>query len=818
MDVFDLVAKITLDSSEYESGLTKAEKGMSSTGNKLKSAFSTAAKVGAGMSVAVAGGAAAIYGMAKKSADATDHIDKMSQKIGISRESYQELDFILSQSGTSVDGLRGGMKTLTKAMDGASSGSKKNVEQFEKLGVSVTDSNGKLRSQEDVFFDTVSALQKMDNQTEKARLATELFGKSGQELMPLLNGASGSIDEMRQQAHDLGLVLDDEAIDSGVHLTDTIDQVQRAFGAIVTKVGVEVMPIVQKLLEMILNNMPTIQTVLSKVFGVISTLVTTALGVLGKLYEYVKDNIVPVLSTVWTETIQPAISSAFNAIKKLWDETLKPTLAAIWEYIKENIVPNVGPAFEAIKNTIQTVFGKISEFWTTILLPVLSAIGSYITENIVPVVGPAFEAIKEAVSNAFNGIKALWDDPLSGVFSTIVTVITELKEKFVEMWTKEGGIKDTVVGAFNAIKDFWNDPVSGIFKKIGEVIGELKTKFVEAWSKEGGIKDTVVKAFEAIKSFWEDPVKGIFETIGEVIGTLKEKFVEVWSNEGGIKDTVEKALNAIKDLWNDPINGIFENIGSVINILKITFYNAWSKRGGIKDTVSTALNGIKSLWDNPIKGVFDKISEITNALKETFSKAWTSIKDSVTGAFNAVKTAYDTTLGAVFTAIETAVEKVKTAFDTLVEKVKTVFGTGEGSIYYTIKNIIDDIKGLFDFDWTLPEIKLPHFSWTWTDLGLISIPSVSVDWWARGYENPYLFKYPTVMGAMGFGDKGAYSGGEMLYGHDNLMRDIREATGGNKGNMVINVYQQPWEDAQELAERISNIMSDDYDREGAVYA
>ncbi|SNS85064.1 phage tail tape measure protein, TP901 family, core region [Anaerovirgula multivorans] len=143
-------------------------------------------------------------------------------------------------------------------MDETIRGSGKGAEAFAKLGLSATDSTGALKSQEQMFEETVIALQNMEDGTEKARLATELFGKQGSELMPLLNGAAGSVEEMKKQAHELGLVLSDEAIDAGVVFTGQTDQVKRMLGSVATQVGVGLMPIISKFLDWVMQYMPEI--------------------------------------------------------------------------------------------------------------------------------------------------------------------------------------------------------------------------------------------------------------------------------------------------------------------------------------------------------------------------------------------------------------------------------------------------------------------------------------------------------------------------------------------------------------------------------
>jgi hypothetical protein len=96
-----------------------------------------------------------------------------------------------------------------------------------------------------------------------------------------------------------------------------------------------------------------------------------------------------------------------------------------------------------------------------------------------------------------------------------------------------------------------------------------------------------------------------------------------------------------------------------------------------------------------------------------------------------------------------------------------------------VKNAIDFIKGLFKFEWSLPKLKLPHFSiGTGVSVLGIDLPKINVEWYKKAYENPYLFDRPTMVhtagGLRGFGDG---NGDEMVYGRDSLMRDIREAVG-----------------------------------------
>ena len=128
------------------------------------------------------------------------------------------------------------------------------------------------------------------------------------------------------------------------------------------------------------------------------------------------------------------------------------------------------------------------------------------------------------------------------------------------------------------------------------------------------------------------------------------------------------------------------------------------------------------------------------------------------------------------------ITNVTTKFNSIKDKVKTPFEAAKK----IVTDAIEKIKGVFNFSWSLPKLKLPHFSVGAGPSVLgIDLPSIKVDWYKKAYENPYLFDRPTVVqtagGLRGFGDG---NGGEMVYGRDALMQDIRAAV----GTPVVKLY------------------------------
>ncbi len=153
-------------------------------GSVLKSVGKALAVTMAAIGTAAVAAGKKLYDMANDVAATGDNIDKMSQRLGLSREAYQEWDYVLSQSGVDINSVQTGMKTLTNTIDDAKNGTDKAIEKFTRLGITQEDLANK--SREDIFAMTIAGLQKMTDDTEKAALANDMFSRSGQEMIPLL--------------------------------------------------------------------------------------------------------------------------------------------------------------------------------------------------------------------------------------------------------------------------------------------------------------------------------------------------------------------------------------------------------------------------------------------------------------------------------------------------------------------------------------------------------------------------------------------------------------------------------------------------------
>lgn len=489
LEIFKLVGSIFVDADEANKSIQKTDKNAQSVGSTLASGIGTAAKWTAGLVAGAATVATGLTALATDAASTTDNIDKMSQRLGLSRESFQELDFALSQSGVDINSFQTGMKSLLANMDKVNEGNKTAIANFDMLGVSVQNADGSLRSEEDVLFDTIAAFQEMENSSEKTRLAQELFGKQGQEIVPLLNSEAGSIENMRQQAHDLGLILSDELIDSGVELTDSLDQTKRAFESIVTQLSGSLMPIVISVSDMLQEALPTIQSLISSIAPIISDLFD---GLIPPLMELGKQIFPIVIDLI--NMLLPVVTEIVSAILPIIVELIQILIPPLMEIIQA-ILPVFVTLLDALMPIIETVMELLS--------PIL--------ELVLALIVPLIQLIAELLPPLINFLAELIGKILEPAIPIIKNVATAIKNYLSYAFEKLEPVIQNVKGIFQGFLDF----ITGVFT------GDWK----KAWN---GIVSIFTNIWEGIKTSSKETINGMITLLNKAFSSIGNISIPDW--------------------------------------------------------------------------------------------------------------------------------------------------------------------------------------------------------------------------------------------------------------------------------------------------
>lgn len=256
MKLFELFATLGLDTSEFNKGTEDAQNKSDSLITMLGNISVKTAAVAAGFVTLASKAVKAMYNMAVDTATAGDRVDKMSQKLGMSRQAFQEWDYVMGQNGANIDSFGVGMKTLQNAM---SQGTEATDKAFTALGINVKEI--KDLSPEDALAKTIEAFQLLPAGADRAALAFDLFGKQGQELEPLLNQTKESTDALKQEAHDYGLVMSDELVDNSVKFGDSLDKLTKTFEATKNQLIGDLLPAFTSVFDAAATGLATIQSI-----------------------------------------------------------------------------------------------------------------------------------------------------------------------------------------------------------------------------------------------------------------------------------------------------------------------------------------------------------------------------------------------------------------------------------------------------------------------------------------------------------------------------------------------------------------------------
>lgn len=481
MNVFDLVAKLVLDSSEYDESLNESEEKASSFGDKLKGALATGAKVG-GAAIAAAGTAAAAFGKQLVTdvgnlASYGDNIDKMSQKLGISAEAYQEWDAIMQHSGTSIESMSGAMKTMALAAENGS-------DAFEKLGISQKEVES--LSQEDLFSKVITGLQNMEEGSERTALATSLLGRGAIELGALLNTSAEDTEEMRQKVHELGGVMSDDAIKSAAAYQDSLQDMQTAMEGL--KNGI---------LSDFLPSFTMVMDGLTAIFG----------GDSESGVEMIKEGITSIGDT---------ITEALPTIVEKGGEIVSGLISAIVDGLPMFLDAGfqiIGQMISGISNNLPNIISTIISMATQMLssliqrLPEFLAMGvQFLTSMIMGIV----QAIPDVLSAIIDLIGQAVDAFLNYDWISLgKSIIDGIVQGLLNFGSK---IKDTLgnlaKSAFNGIKSFFgiHSPSSLMRDEIGKYIPEGIAVGIEANA------DSVTEAMNDLSNMTMDAYNPQFDT------------------------------------------------------------------------------------------------------------------------------------------------------------------------------------------------------------------------------------------------------------------------------------------------------------------
>lgn len=259
---------------QYEKEQQDAQKGTSSFREKLKqlgeemgvklpkSAEKAEAGIGDMKTAALAAGAAiggvvtAIVKMTTEVGRSAEQIQTNSQTMGMSMTQYQEWDYIFKSVGYSAEQAGGDFAALAEKAKDAAEGTGEGKEVFDALGISVKKAGGQIKSQNELFTEVITKLQKMSDETRRNAYASQLLGTTGEELVPVLNMTASELDNLRSKAHETGAVMSDAAVRDFYQMNQAAREMEQRFEAAKTQLAMQFLPVLTDVFNLI-SSIPT---------------------------------------------------------------------------------------------------------------------------------------------------------------------------------------------------------------------------------------------------------------------------------------------------------------------------------------------------------------------------------------------------------------------------------------------------------------------------------------------------------------------------------------------------------------------------------
>ena len=409
--------------------------------------------------------------MMSKFLDTGDAIDKASIRLGIGAERLQSLQYAAKMSGATAEDMNSALGKLNENIAKAAAGKNEELASlFKKLGISLRDANGHVRTAADVLPEFADAIQRNTNSSVRARMAIAAFGDAGQKLIPMLQDGSKGLADMEKKAHDLGLTMSQDDVKAAASLGDKFTDLGSVFDSfgntISAKLAPVLGPLIDDLTEFLAKNKDAFAGRLSEAVSKLADslkkvdfekLANDAMDwfhAIGELYDKIGgfDTILKALAALMAGKVIIAIGQFVGSLITLGQ--------SFWGLIP--IIRSVGMAF--IANPIGAVITGIA-LGAAWIITNWDKVGPFFTQlwnSITGIFTSAVSNIEKVISGWIDGIKTLWSGLFDGDMSKIV-------DGFFKMFD----------ASFNLVPDS--------FKKIGpdllagaqNILGDIGKKFHE---------------------------------------------------------------------------------------------------------------------------------------------------------------------------------------------------------------------------------------------------------------------------------------------------------------------------------------------------
>jgi phage-related protein len=550
MEIFKLFGSIFLKSDEADKTLDKVDKkaqGLDKTLAKMGKSVTSAGKT---MSTWVTGpivaAGAGMLGLATKAGNTADRLLDLASITGMSTDAIQEYQHVAKIAGVNTEAITAAAEGFIKRLPQIQAEGGRASEVLGELGVSVEG------TADQIMDNMLIALASIEDPLDRNAKGSQLFGGAWKDLAPILDMGTEGIAKAREEAQKMGLVMNNEGLNSANNFRIEMEKLKASFGAMFMEIGTKLAPILQDVF------VPLIQDKIIPAFIVFSDKV-------GILIDW------------------------FSGL----DSTTQTVILTV-----AGLLAGIGP--------LLLIIGKVITVVST-LIPIFTKLGGVIGLLTNPI-GIVIVAIGALV----GAFLYLWNTN-EDFRNAVIKIWENIKDFFVKAFNF---IKEKVQIVFDEIKAFWDvwgDTITKVFKYYLDI---AKVVFETVWNQIKIIVDTAMDLIKTIISTVWNLIVNIIKTLTDVIVNTIKLFLSIlrgdWSSAwDAIKNIVGAVWSGISNNIKIITDGIKSLLGTFLNFIKDSFKNAW---GGVADVTKTAFDGIYGTIKSIINKIIDAMNGMVNGL------------------------------------------------------------------------------------------------------------------------------------------------------------------------------------------------------------
>lgn len=642
-----------------------------------------------------------LWNLANGTAEAGDAIDKNSQKIGISAESYQEWDYVFQRCGADVDNLQAGMKTLNNVIADAANGSDNAAQKLSAVGLSIEDLNGK--SSDEQLSIVISALQDMEAGAERSAAANDLFGRSASEMGAVLNMTAEETKALKDEANDYGMIMSDEAVAASAEFEDSLKKLDGTIAGVKNRMTGELLPglteVIDGFTELVNGNKDGAQQIkagLDDVMNKASEMIPQAVELFSTIVEAVADSAPTILDELFDSvlTVLPRLLSTFfsDVMPKLVKAltTMLPKLVTSTLQVVKSLISSIAKSLPQLMRDLSNVVTEIVKILTdpkniALLVGAGAELIAGLAEGIVTGVFELIKSFPDIVSNIWNSFVDLFDgsakldgvnDALSAVGDSFEELgdrardaLQQVEDKMTSMNAGFSTIDDLSGRLHKLIEDGTIDASEQAeVKTIVDILSEKVPDFKTTWndlvtedangnlSLQGSADKTIGKINEVIAAYKQQAAQAALNaTVADLMEKSQEIALDRKQAEAGMNEAQRQysewlagwldMYHVTESQWHDFLNGTLD--ADIDDTTLASMQVIWSEmqKQGFMETLASAQLAIEGLdiSQQELEGSTQSYMDILRVMNGDYKSNFAATLDAIKLGFVDQQTVLDDT-------------------------------------------------------------------------------------------------------------------------------------------------------------------------------